>query len=483
VIAVTEPEQTSGNEDRYQRVVLATCCLSVFMAGLDVTIVNVALPSIQHTLHASVSDLQWTIDAYTLVIACLLMLSGSLADRFGRRRVFQIGLAAFSLGSLLCSVAPSLGWLIAFRGLQAIGGSMLNPVAMSIIRNVFEDPKERAKAIGMWGSVAGLSLASGPVIGGLLVSGLGWRSIFWINVPVGLIAIALTQRFVLESRAERPRRLDPPGQLAVIALLGCLTAGIIEGPRSGWSSAPIVALFGVAALAAIVLVILESRRREPLIDMRYFRSVPFSGAALIGVVALATLGGFLFLNTLYLQDVRGYSALHAGLLTIPMAAMLGVFSTVSGRLVASRGPRPALMMSGALIGVGAVMLIGLSAHTAVWHLIVAYLIYGAGAGLRSYYQYCTFGHAPRPGRCRGSDCLHFSPDRRGRRGCGHRCDRRFQLGRLRARQPRGVVGGRRLWGHRRAAGHVLDRTLGAGDCRAKRRALGHDMNRATEGPR
>jgi EmrB/QacA subfamily drug resistance transporter len=383
VIAVTELEQTSGNEDRYRRVVLATCCLSVFMAGLDVTIVNVALPSIQRTLHASVSGLQWTIDAYTLVIACLLMLSGSLADRFGRRRVFQIGLAAFSLGSLLCSVAPSLGWLIAFRGLQAIGGSMLNPVAMSIIRNVFEDPKERAKAIGMWGSVAGLSLASGPVVGGLLVSGLGWRSIFWINVPVGLIAIALTQRFVLESRAERPRRLDPPGQLAVIALLGCLTAGIIEGPRSGWGSAPIVALFAVAVLAAIVLVVLESRRREPLIDLRYFRSAPFSGAALIGVVALATLGGFLFLNTLYLQDVRGYSALHAGLLTIPMAAMLAVFSTVSGRLVASRGPRLALMMSGALIGVGAFMLIGLSAHTAVWYLIVAYIVYGAGAGLVS----------------------------------------------------------------------------------------------------
>jgi EmrB/QacA subfamily drug resistance transporter len=353
------------------------------MAGLDVTIVNVALPSIQHALHASVSGLQWTIDAYTLVIACLLMLSGSLADRFGRRRVFQMGLAAFSLGSLLCSLAPSLGWLIAFRGLQAIGGSMLNPVAMSIIRNVFEDPKDRAKAIGMWGSVAGLSLASGPVLGGLLVSGLGWRSIFWINVPVGLIAIVLTQRFVPESRSEHPRRLDPPGQLAVIALLGCLTAGIIEGPHSGWGSAPIVALFGVALLAAIALVVLESRRREPLIDMRYFRSAPFSGAALIGVVALATLGGFLFLNTLYLQDVRGYSALHAGLLTIPMAVMLGVSSIVSGRLVASRGPRLALMMSGALIGVGAVMLIGLSAHTAVWYLIVAYLIYGAGAGLVS----------------------------------------------------------------------------------------------------
>ena len=382
-MATVSSPSRADRDARRRSVVLATCCLSVFMAGLDVTIVNVALPSIQHALHASVSGLQWTIDAYTLVIACLLMLSGSLADRFGRRRVFQIGLGAFSLGSLLCSLAPSLGWLIAFRGLQAVGGSMLNPVAMSIIANTFTDRAGRAKAIGMWGSVAGLSLASGPVLGGLLVSGIGWRSIFWINVPVGLIAIALTQRFVPESRAEQPRRLDPPGQLVVIALLGCLTAGIIEGPRSGWGSAPIVALFAVAVLAAIVLVVLESRRREPLVDMRYFRSAPFSGAALIGVVALATLGGFLFLNTLYLQDVRGYSALHAGLLTIPMAAMLGVFSTVSGRLVASRGPRLALIMSGGLIAVGAILLIGLSAHTAVWYLIVAYLVYGAGAGLVS----------------------------------------------------------------------------------------------------
>ena len=379
----TLQEQTTGDEDRYRWAVLATCCLSVFMAGLDTTIVNVALPSIQHALHASVSGLQWTIDAYTLVIACQLMLSGSLADRFGRRRVFQIGLATFSLGSLACSLAPTLGWLIAFRGLQAIGGSMLNPVAMSIIANTFTNQAGRAKAIGMWGSVAGLSLASGPVLGGLLVSGLGWRSIFWINIPVGVITIALAKRFVPESRAERPRRLDPPGQVAVIALLGCLTAGIIEGAHIGWGSTPIVTLFTVAALALVALVVLESRRHEPLIDMRYFRSVPFSGAALIGVVALATLGGFLFLNTLYLQDVRRYSAFHAGLLTIPMAAMLAVFSTVSGRLVANRGPRLALIMSGGLIAGGAILLIGLSAHTATWYLIVAYLVYGTGAGLVS----------------------------------------------------------------------------------------------------
>lgn len=353
------------------------------MAGLDTTIVNVALPSIQHALHASVSGLQWTIDAYTLVIACLLMLSGSLADRFGRRRVFEIGLAVFSLGSLLCSVAPSLGCLIAFRGLQAVGGSMLNPVAMSIIAGTFTDRRERARAIGWWGSVAGLSLASGPVLGGVLVGAIGWRSIFWINIPVGLIAIALTQRFVPESRAEQPRRLDLPGQLLVMTVLGCLTAGIIEGPRSGWGSPSIVALFAVAALTAIALVLAESRRREPLIDPRYFRSVPFSGANLIGIVALATLGGFLFLNTLYLQDVRGYSAVYAGLLTIPMAAMLGVFSTISGRLVARHGPRLPLAASGGLIAVGAGLLIGLTAHTAIWYLIVAYLVFGIGAGLVS----------------------------------------------------------------------------------------------------
>ncbi|HEV2639931.1 MAG TPA: MFS transporter [Actinocrinis sp.] len=366
---------------RRRSAVLATCCLSVFMAGLDTTVANVALPSIQRQLNASVSALQWTIDVYTLVLACLLMLSGSLADRFGRRRVFQTGLGMFSAGSLLCSVAPSVGWLIAFRGMQAVGGSMLNPVAMSIIANTFTDRAGRAKAVGVWGSVAGLSGASGPVLGGLLVSGLGWRSIFWINVPVGLAAIVLAGRFVPQSQAGHARRFDPFGQLMMVALLGCVTGGIIEGPRSGWDSAPIVALFAVAVLAAAGLAVVEPRRREPMIDVRYFRSAPFSGAALICVAALATLGGFLFLNTLYLQDVRGYSALHAGLLTIPMPAMLTVFSNISGRLVASRGPRLPLIAAGALMTVSTGLLAEVGAHTAAWYLIVAYCLYGAGMGL------------------------------------------------------------------------------------------------------
>jgi EmrB/QacA subfamily drug resistance transporter len=368
---------------RGRTVVLLTCCLSVFVAGIDVTIVNVALPSIQRELNAPVSGLQWAIDAYTLVIACLLMLSGSLADRFGRRRVFQTGLAIFALGSLLCSIAPSLGALVAFRALQAVGGSMLNPVAMSIIATTFTEPKARARAVGVWGAVAGVSLASGPVLGGVLVSGLGWRSIFWVNVPIGALAIYLTQRFVPESKAARGRRFDPFGQLLVVALLGSVIAAVIEGPRHGWSSPLIIGLFALAAASAPALIAVERRRIEPLVDIRFFRSPAFSGATLIALVAFMTLGGFLFLNTLYLQDVRGDSALRAGVLTIPMAAAMAVFSTVSGRIVAARGPRPALVLAGLLLAAGTGLMAGAGRGTGVWYLVLAYLLYGAGCGLVS----------------------------------------------------------------------------------------------------
>lgn len=364
-----------------KRLVLVICCMSLFIVGVDVTIVNVALPSIQRSFHATVSDLQWTIDAYSLVIACLLMLSGSLADRFGRRRVFQIGLTIFSLGSLLCSVAPGLGWLVAFRALQAIGGSMLNPVALSIIFNIFTDPKSRARAMGVWASVFGLSLALGPVLGGVLVSGVGWRAIFWINVPVGIAAIVLTGLFVPESKALRARRLDPVGQFLVIVALASLTYGIIEGPRRGWHSPLILGLFILSAVTFFVLARVELGRREPLIDPRFFRSVPFSGASLIALMAFGSLGGFLFLNTLYLQDVRHYSALKAGLLMLPMAAMLFVFARVSGRLVGTKGPRLPLILSGPPMAIGALMLARLSGDTSIFYIVAAYVIFGVGAGL------------------------------------------------------------------------------------------------------
>jgi EmrB/QacA subfamily drug resistance transporter len=361
-----------------RKLVLAICCMSLLIVGLDNTIVNVALPSIGHELHTSVSGLQWTVDAYTLVLASLLMLSGSMADRFGRRRVFELGLVLFTLGSLLCSLAPSQGWLIVFRMLQAIGGSMLNPVAMSIIRNVFTDARERAQAIGIWGATVGISLALGPVVGGALVQSVGWRSIFWINVPVGLAALGLTMRFVPESRAPHPRRLDPVGQVLVIALLGSLTYSIIEAPTA--PSAQSIATFAVAAMALLALLRYESRRTEPLLELRFFRSVPFSSASVIAVCAFAALGGFLFMNTLYLQEIRGYSALKAGLYTLPIALMTLVFAPLSGRLVGRRGPRISLLAGGAGLMVGGLLMTGLSVHTSTATLLLAYLIFGIGFG-------------------------------------------------------------------------------------------------------
>jgi EmrB/QacA subfamily drug resistance transporter len=366
---------------RRRLLVLAICCLSLFIVSLDVTIVNVALPALRADLDATVSGLQWVVDAYTLVLGSLLVLSGSTADRVGRRRIFQTGLTLFTVGSLLCSVAPDLGWLVAFRMMQAIGGSMLNPVAMSIITNTFTEPRDRARAIGVWGGVAGLGMALGPVLGGVLVAALDWRAIFWLNVPVGVAAFALAARFVPESRAARPRRLDPVGQALVLVLLATTTYGIIEGPVAGWGSPLIVGCFVVAGVAAVLLPAYEKRRTDPLIDPRVFRSVPFSGATVIAVCAFGGLGGFLFLNTIYLQEVRGLSALHAGLYTLPMAALTALVAPLSGRIVAARGPRLPLLLAGAGLAGSVLPLTQLTAHTPVWLLMVSYLLFGFGFGM------------------------------------------------------------------------------------------------------
>jgi EmrB/QacA subfamily drug resistance transporter len=374
---MAQPELSRGR----RMLILAICCMSLFIVGLDATIVNVALPSIQRNLHASVSGLQWTVDAYTLVLASFLMLSGSTADRIGRRSVFQTGLALFTIGSLLCSVAPGLGWLVAFRMLQALGGSMLNPVAMSIITNTFTEPAERARAIGFWGATFGISMALGPVLGGALVASAGWRAIFWVNIPVGIAGIILTALYVPESRAPRARRVDPVGQLLVIAGLASLTYAIIEGPSSGWTSVRILGSFGLAAAALICLIGYEPRHDEPLLDLRFFRSAPFSGATVIAVCAFAALGGFLFLNTLYLQDVRGYSALHAGLCTLPLAAMVVALPPVSGRIVAARGPRLPLVLAGITTAAGGILLTRLASDTPIGWLFASYVVFGIGSGM------------------------------------------------------------------------------------------------------
>lgn len=361
--------------------VLLICCTSLFIVGVDITAVNVALPSIGQDLNAGISGLQWTVGAYTVVMASLLLFSGSTADRLGRRRIFVTGLAVFSAASLGCSLAPSVELLVAFRVLQAVGGSMMNPVAMSIITNTFTDPRERAQAVGIWGAVFGISMALGPVVGGTLVAAVGWRSIFWINIPVGLAAIMLTLRFVPESRAPRPRRFDPVGQVLVIVLLAMLTYGIIEAPGRGWSSVSTLAAFAASAVALLALLLHEPRRLDPLVDLRFFRSIPFTSSIVISVAAFAAFGGFLFLNTLYLQDVRGLSPLQAGLATVPMAVMTVVASTLSGRMVARHGPRLPLVIAGACFVSACALLTAVDAATPLSHLFAAYVIFGIGFGL------------------------------------------------------------------------------------------------------
>jgi EmrB/QacA subfamily drug resistance transporter len=374
------PAQVQALGDRRRLAILVICCMSLLIVAMDNTIVNVALPSIRRELHASLSGLQWTIDAYTIVLASLLMLSGSSGDRFGRKRTFQLGLLVFSAGSGLCSLAPSLGWLLAARTLQAVGGSMLNPVAMSIITNVFTDPRERARAIGAWGAVVGISLALGPIVGGALIEADSWRAIFWINLPIGLLAFVLTALYVPESRAARPRRVDPIGQALVIVALASLTYAIIDGPRASWTSAQTLALFALSACATAALIAYEPRRADPLIELRFFRSVPFSGATLIAVSAFAGFSGFLFLNTLYLQNARGYSALDAGLCTLPMALAALLCSPLAGRTVGRAGPRVPLLVAGACMCASALVLTQLRVGTSLPLLLAVYALFGVGFG-------------------------------------------------------------------------------------------------------
>lgn len=361
--------------------VLAICCLSIFVVGLDISALNLALPSIQRDLHVSDSHLQWILDSYTVVLASLLMLSGSIADRVGRRRVFQTGLVTFGIGSAWCAFATSGDMLIASRVLQAVGGSMMNPVAMSIITTTFTDARERAQAIGFWGGTIGLSMALGPVVGGVLVQTLGWEAVFWMNVPVTLTAFVLAARYVPESRSPRPRRLDPVGQLLVMIVLATVTFALIEGREAGWTSIVVLACLAAAAGSLMALVVVELHLPEPLIDPRFFLSIPFSGAVLSAVVGFAAQSGFLLVNTLYLQAERGLSPLHAGLMTLPMALATGFLSPVSGRMVGARGPRAPMVLAGIGIAGSAAVLGSLTATTDTLVLLAAYALFGCGFGL------------------------------------------------------------------------------------------------------
>lgn len=351
------------------------------MANLDTTALNVALPSIARGLHTSISGAQWTIASYTVVLACLLVFGGSLGDRIGRRTVFQFGLLIFAAGSLACSMAPSLGWLIVFRMTQAVGGAMLTPSAMGIIAAVFTDPVRRVRAIGVWSGALGISMAAGPVLGGFLVENVGWRAVFWINVPIAAIALAATVIAVPQSRSATPRAIDPIGQLLVIGLLGPLVFAIIEGPHRGWAAPVTLGGFALALSCLVLLRWYEPRRREPLIELPVFASPAFSGAFVISILAFAAIGGFLFLNTFYLQEILADGPLRAGTALLPMAAAMFVTGPVSGRLIAAHGARSAFTV-GAVVATAAALLLGYTFDSGGrLSLLFGYALFGAGLGL------------------------------------------------------------------------------------------------------
>jgi EmrB/QacA subfamily drug resistance transporter len=378
--SLLSPSVAAELSARRKSVVLAICCISMVVVVMDISIVNVALPAMGRELRTSESGLQWTVDAYSLVMAGFLVLAGSTADRVGRRRVFQVGLAVFGLGSLLCGLAPGIGWLIAARVLQAVGGTMLNPAAVAIVANTFTGTAERARAIGVFGSMSGLALALGPILGGGLVDAFGWRSVFWINVPVVAAAIVCAARFVPESRAARPRRFDPVGQVLMVGVLGSVVYAIIESAWLGWTSPVIAGLLAVAALSVAGIFGYEPRRRDPLLELRLFRSVPFSSAIVMALFALCGFGAFLFVTTQYLQDVRSLLPVTAGLCLVAVGLPVLVISPLAGRMVGERGPLLPLVIAGTALALGGGLSLSLGPDTPLPAVLAIYLMFGVFLG-------------------------------------------------------------------------------------------------------
>ena len=364
------------------RLTLFTACLALFVSTLDNTVVNVALPQMGRGLHADGAELQWVVDSYLVVRGCLLMSAGALSDRFGRRRTFLFGLGVFGLGSLCCSLSPSAGLLISSRVLQAVGGCFLVPSSLALVADAYPDTARRARAIGVWNSTTALSTGLGPPIGGLLVVTFGWRSVFWINLPIVAVAMALVASGLPARPGNATRGLDIAGQGWIAVVLVSVTVGFIETSQAGWTGTLVICMFAVCAGALGGFLVTERRARHPLLSPVLFRSRPFSGAAVIATTGFVVYTGFLFINTLYLQDVRGYSALVAGIIVAPTTLGNLFVTRMAGRLTATRGPGLPVKIACVNMSVGAAALSLLVTHDApVWALVVAYLLIGSGAGM------------------------------------------------------------------------------------------------------
>jgi EmrB/QacA subfamily drug resistance transporter len=357
---------------------LAAVSFGLFMIMLDNTVVNVALPTIQRDLGAGLSELEWIVSGYALTFAALMLTGGKLADMFGRRRMFVSGLAVFAGSSLACALAPSAGFLIGARIVQGAGAALMNPATLSIISATFP-PRQRGTAIGIWAGVSALALAIGPLVGGLLSQHVGWSAIFYVNVPIGIVAIAASFLLIDESKDTTDgQRLDLPGLLSSGIGLFALTYALIEANTYSWGSARILGAFAVAAVALVTFVLLERHQRVPMLDLGLFRNQTFAGANLVLLlVALAMFGVFFFLS-LYMQNILGYSAVKAGASFLPMTLLIIVVAPLAGRLSDRLGSRWLLTGGMTLVAVQLLYFSRLGVDETFWSLLPGMLLGGVG---------------------------------------------------------------------------------------------------------
>ncbi|MGI8854280.1 MAG: MFS transporter [Thermomicrobiales bacterium] len=375
------PRTAAQEESRTKWLTLGAMCFALFMMMLDNTVVNVALPTIQQKFNATTSALEWIVNGYTLSLAVLMVTMGKLGDIFGRKRLFLIGLTVFTAASFACGVAPNLGSLVFFRVLQGLGGSIMMPGTLSIITATFQG-KERAQAIGIWAGISGLALAAGPIVGGALVQYVNWQAIFFVNIPIGIIAFLVATRVVRESYdTTAARSVDYLGVATLTPSIFALTLALIEGQGWGWGSGRILGLFAAAVLFLIAFVVAENRQANPMVHFPMFRSPAFLAANVITFVLTFGMFGSIFFLTLYMQNVLGYSALQSGLRTLPMTGMIIFSAPLSGRLIGRLGGRPIVFTGMTLVGLG--LLIDsrrLTAHSAYTALLPSFILIGVGIG-------------------------------------------------------------------------------------------------------
>ena len=360
---------------------LASVAFALFMIMLDNTVVNVALPSIRRDLGISLSSLEWVVSGYALSFAVLMLTGGKLADMFGRRRIFVIGLLVFALASLACGLATGAAFLIVARVVQGVGAAFMLPATLSIITATFP-PKERGTALGIWAGVSAVALAIGPLVGGLIAEHIGWNWIFYINVPVGLLGVVAALLVIRESKdTSHEQRLDAPGLITSGLAFFAVVFALIESSRYGWGSAAIIGLFALAVVAIGMFVVVESRQRLPMFDLGLFRNGTLVGANIVALLVTLAMFGVFFFISLYMQNVRGYSAVEAGATFLPMTLLIIVLAPVAGRFSDRLGSRGLMSGGMTLTGVSLLLFARLEPHSSFWVIFPALLVGGAGMAL------------------------------------------------------------------------------------------------------